>query len=79
MDKKTRELIKAAAELKEGETIFINAINGTYQSTAELRRMIQTGYIKPVEKELRKAVKPEAFEKFMNGECIAPQMIYRKE
>ena len=78
MDRKTKELIKAVAELKEGEVILINAINGSYQSIAELRRMIQTGYIKPVEKELRKTVKPDAFKKFMNGESIAPQMFYIK-
>lgn len=64
------------ANAKSGDTFYLNAINASISMIEYTRDLIRTGKIKPDQNELDKMIVKDAQNKFYNGECIAPQMIY---
>ena len=75
---KKNELITAVESMKEGETIYINAIGMTVKQIDILRRYIKLEILSPDPEELSKMIKAEYHYEFYSGEKIAPQMIYVK-
>ena len=73
-----RTLKKVIREMNVGDSIYINAISCTPSMIDYLRSAIIDGTIEPDPAEIDKMIKPESRTKFILGECIAPQMTYRK-
>lgn len=69
---------KAIQKAKDNGTkeIYINAINLNPYDISVLRKMIKSGELKPNEENLKRIFTDECVNKFMNGECIAPQLTY---
>lgn len=74
-----RTLRKLIRELKPGETFYLNAISATISMVDEMKTLIKDGVIEPDREELSRVIKPEYHERFLNGESIAPQMVYIKD
>lgn len=66
-------------EMKSGDRVYVNAISCTTRDVNTLRKLVQTGGLKPDETLLRKCVIESAVPAFMDGTCIFPQMDYIKQ
>ena len=73
-----RELRKAVAGMKKGETIWINAINCTEACIEALKKMIEDEVLTPDGKELNRCCNPAARAEYRIGRYICPQMTYIK-
>lgn len=74
-----RTLRKLIRELNPGETFYLNAISATTSMIKEVKALIKDGVIEPDREELSRVIKPECHKRFLNGESIAPQMVYIKK
>lgn len=69
---------KAIREMKPGETFYLNIISGSVAMAEFTKELIKSGIIAPELSELEKMIVPEAIQKFMSGDALAPQMTYIK-
>lgn len=67
---------KFIREATPGARFYLNAIDCSIPMIEYTREMIKAGKIKPDRDELNKMISPEYLGDFLNGERIAPQMIY---
>lgn len=72
------ELSKTVNSLRVGESFYANAIGFGLMAIELLKGYIKLGVITPDRDELNAMIKPEAQQKFIDGECLAPQMTYIK-
>lgn len=56
--------------------IYINAVNMEPYEIEILKKMITTGILKPVKKEIKKMIVPEYVDQFLKGDYICPQCNY---
>ena len=56
--------------------IYINAVNMEPYEIEILKKMIATGILKPVKKEIEKMIIPEYVDQFLKGDYICPQCNY---
>ena len=73
-----RDLNKTIGGLCKGETVFINALGLTDKAVDALRSKIECGELQPEAEQLHALIVPQAWCKYISGECIAPQMEYVK-
>ena len=78
MKPNVRTMKKLISELNPGETFYLNAISASVGMVELTRELIKNGTITPEPEELSRVIKPEFHERFLNGESIAPQMVYIK-
>lgn len=76
MSMSVRQLNEELNSLKIQEHVYINAINLSECAIELLRGWIKSAMLIPVEEEVRKMMKPEVFDKVMDGTIICPQMTY---
>lgn len=73
-----REINNTIGGLHSGDTVFINALGLTDKAIDALREFICDGVIEPEPEQLQALIVPQAWCKYISGECIAPQMEYVK-
>lgn len=73
-----REIKNVVGGLCKGETVFINALGLTDKAIDALRSYIECGELQPEAEQLHALIVPQAWCKYISGECIAPQMEYVK-
>lgn len=73
-----KQFITAINQTPAHEWVYINAINLKIPAIDTLREYIRSGVLIPNLDELKKMIKPDAISKFLSGECIAPQLTYKK-
>ena len=73
---KKREFVKAISSCKDGDVIFINAINLSLSAIDQLKQYIKIGLLHPDRKEVEKVIVPLKIEEVMKGDIICPQMTY---
>lgn len=73
-----RTMKKLISELKPGETFYLNAISATVGMVELTKELIKNGTITPDPEELSRVIKEECHPRFLNGNSIAPQMVYIK-
>lgn len=69
---------KALRELKVGETFYLNIISASLAMADYTKELIKNGTIAPEKSELEKMIVPDAIERFLSGDALAPQMTYIK-
>lgn len=73
----TRKLRSIVEELKQGESIYINAINISTGAIDQLRQYIKDDVLTPDAYEVKRRYKKP--EDVMSGDVIFPQMTYIKQ
>lgn len=73
-----RSFRKEIREMKQGDICYIDAIGLSLNSIDELRNYIKVAILAPYMPELRKTIKAEYLEQYLNGTSICPQMTYIK-
>lgn len=74
-----RSYRKAIREIKKGEQFYFNAISASVAMVEYTKELVKNGTIKLDMEELEKMIVPEALDKFLTGEALAPQMFYIKQ
>lgn len=74
----TNELSEMVKSLNIGESFYANTLGFSIKAIALLKSYIKTGVLVPDKDELNAMIKSEVQQKFIDGECIAPQMTYIK-
>ncbi|MBR5823782.1 MAG: hypothetical protein IKY67_06535 [Paludibacteraceae bacterium] len=69
---------KQINELKPDECIYINCVGLSANAVETVRENVQRGVIRPHTTHLRNFCGEQHFDQYMNGDYIAPQMVYVK-
>ena len=74
-----KKLYSRIEEYKEQgrKEIAINAINCTVEEIHELKQLIKAGKLTPSIEQVKQAIKEEYVDEYLNGNSIAPQMVYQ--